>query len=88
MTESINTGLLLLMVGMSTVFVVLGIVIYTGKGLILLVNRIPVSQHSELKPPDAHIADPSGAKIAAITAAVHTVTAGKGQITHIERLEQ
>jgi oxaloacetate decarboxylase gamma subunit len=88
MTETIQTGLLLLVVGMSTVFVALGIVVYTGKGLIMVVNNLTHTNTTEIKPPDAHISDSSGAKIAVITGAVHAVTGGKGQITHIERLEE
>jgi len=88
MTESIETGLLLMIVGMSTVFVVLGIVVYTGRFLIVIANRF----HVDTLPPTLAVqaeqsSDPSGAKIAAITGAIHTVTGGKGQITNIERLD-
>ena len=37
--ENIETGLLLMVVGMTTVFAILLIVIYLGKGLITLVNK-------------------------------------------------
>lgn len=37
--ENIETGLLLMVVGMTTVFAILLIVIYLGKGLIALVNK-------------------------------------------------
>lgn len=37
--ENIETGLLLMIVGMTTVFAILMIVIYLGKGLIVLVNK-------------------------------------------------
>ena len=37
--ENLNTALLLMVVGMVTVFCILLIVIYLGKGLILLVNK-------------------------------------------------
>lgn len=88
MTEDILTGLRLLVVGMATVVVVLGIVVYTGKLIILFVNALPQTPVNEIiQSPDVHISDPSGAKIAAITGAIHSVTGGKGQITHIERLE-
>jgi oxaloacetate decarboxylase gamma subunit len=88
MSDEFLTGLRLMAVGMSTVFVVLGIVVYTGKLLVLFVNKLPQSQiKAIIQPPDVHIKDPSGAKIAAITGAIHTATGGKGQITHIERLE-
>ena len=37
--ENLNTALLLMVVGMTTVFAILLIVIYLGEGLILLVNK-------------------------------------------------
>ena len=37
--ENLNTALLLMVVGMTTVFAILLIVIYLGKGLILLVSK-------------------------------------------------
>ena len=37
--ENIETGLLLMIVGMTTVFAILLIVINLGKGLIVLVNK-------------------------------------------------
>ena len=37
--ENIETGFLLMVVGMTTVFAILLIVIYLGKGLIVLVNK-------------------------------------------------
>ncbi len=86
MTETLSTGLLLLFVGMGTVFCVLWIVVATGKLLIVAVNRFAIPGDHPL-PPDARHPDPSGAKIAAITSAVEAITGGKGQITHIERLE-
>ena len=89
MASSLETGLLLLLLGMSTVFLILGIVVFTGKVLILTVNKFTSTPIADIKPPDVHIPDPSsGAKIAAITGAIHSVTGGKGQITHIERLEE
>lgn len=46
--ENIETGLLLMVVGMTTVFAILLIVIYLGKGLIVLVNKYATGRdHSE-----------------------------------------
>ena len=45
--ENIETGLLLMVVGMTTVFAILLIVIYLGKGLIVLVNKYAGRDHSE-----------------------------------------
>jgi hypothetical protein len=54
----------------------------------MAVNRLPDSQFIESSASaEVQRGDPSGAKIAAITSAIHTMTGGEGQITNIERLE-
>lgn len=84
--ENLETALLLMVVGMATVFVILLIVIYLGKLLISLVNRYapeevqPVRQQSKAPTPI------SGNILAAITAAVNVVTQNKGKITKVEKL--
>lgn len=84
--ENLDTALLLMVVGMATVFVILLIVIYLGKLLISLVNRYapeevqPVRQQSKAPTPI------SGNILAAITAAVNVVTQNKGKITKVEKL--
>ena len=45
--ENIETGLLLMVVGMTTVFAILLIVINLGKGLIVLVNKYAPEEISE-----------------------------------------
>jgi oxaloacetate decarboxylase gamma subunit len=84
-----STGLLLMIVGMGTVFCVLGLVVATGKFLILSVNRFhpAIIETSHISSVIAG-EDSSGAKIAAITGAVDVITGGKGRITHIERLNE
>lgn len=85
--ENLETALLLMVVGMSTVFVILLIVIYLGKFLITLVNKyapeevLPAKQVASRGP-----APISGTILAAITAAVNVVTQGKGKITKVEKL--
>lgn len=84
--ENLDTALLLMVVGMATVFVILLIVIYLGKLLISLVNRYapeevqPVRQQSKSPTPIP------GNILAAITAAVNVVTQNKGKITKVEKL--
>ncbi len=46
--ENLNTALLLMVVGMATVFAILLIVIYLGKGLIALVNKYAPEEKSLL----------------------------------------
>lgn len=85
--ENIETALLLMVVGMATVFVILLIVIYLGKLLIALVNKyapeeaVPVKKETPRSP-----APVPGNILAAITAAVNVVTQGKGKITKVEKL--
>lgn len=85
--ENLETALLLMVVGMSTVFVILLIVIYLGKLLITLVNKYapeevaPVKREVQRGP-----APVSGTILAAITAAVNVVTQGKGKITKVEKI--
>ena len=85
--ENIETALLLMVVGMSTVFVILLIVIYLGKFLITLVNKYApeevVSVKRETQKGPAPI---PGNILAAITAAVNVVTLGKGKVTKVEKL--
>lgn len=51
--ENIETGLLLMVVGMTTVFIILLIVINLGKGLIALVNKYAPEETSAPKQPAA-----------------------------------
>ena len=76
--ENIETAILLMVVGMATVFVILLIVIYLGKLLITLVNKYA--------PEEVVPAPVPGNILAAITAAVNVVTQGKGKITKVEKL--
>ena len=85
--ENIETALLLMVVGMATVFVILLIVIYLGKFLIAMVNKyapeevVPVKRETQKGPAPV----PSNI-LAAITAAVNVVTLGKGKVTKVEKL--
>lgn len=88
--ENLSEALQLLVVGMLTVFAILLIVIYLGKGLIALVNRYAPAENLE-KP--AKAADLSTAAKAVdaktrdiIQAAVSQLTGGKGQVTKIEKI--
>jgi len=84
--ENLETALLLMVVGMATVFAILLIVIYLGKLLISLVNKyapeeqLPAKQgaHSLFLFPENFVP--------AITAAVNVVTQGKGKVAKIEKI--
>ena len=96
MDTNIKTALLVLLVGMITVFVVLCLVVLTGKLLIYLVNRYgPVSSKTKISSNDFKPllsenlnlgSTLSQKKIAAIISTVDVVTHGKGKVIQIEKI--
>ena len=84
--ENLNTALLLMVVGMTTVFAILLIVIYLGKGLILLVNKYAPEVVPDKKGAQGPAAIP-GNILAAISAAVTVVTQGKGKVAKVEKVK-
>ena len=82
--ENIGVGLMLMVVGMATVFVILLIVIYLSKYLITVVNKVAPEEAPKKAPAVAPTAD-TGA-MDAIKAAGEILTAGKGQVIKIEKL--
>lgn len=83
--ENIETGLLLMVVGMATVFLILLIVIWLGQTLISVVNKIAPEEEPKKKPVASVPATDAGA-MDAIKAAVDILTAGKGQVIKVEKL--
>ncbi len=83
MSEDLQTAFILLGVGMITVFVVLSLVVLTGRGLISIVNRYFTTP--SIIPPAEHPITPK--KIAAISAAVEIFTQGQGSIQHIRPID-
>lgn len=87
MNENFQTAIVLLTVGMITIFVVLALVVLSGNILIRLVNRY-FPQHA---PPPQSIPFPSAGSpippntLAAIVAAVDIVTAGKGKVSAVKK---
>lgn len=82
--ENISFALLLMAVGMTTVFLVLLIVIFLGKGLVAIVNRwLPAEENNKTAAAPADTVDKR--KIAAITTAVDTLFQGRAKITRIEK---
>ena len=89
--ENIETGLLLMVVGMTTVFAILLIVINLGKGLIALVNKyapeeVVVKKQMVTQAVTAQAASISGKTTAAIVAAVSMTSGGQGKVTKIEKI--
>lgn len=84
MSEDYSTALTLLAVGMITVFVILGFIVLFGNILILITNKFfPAPIPTTESPPSPHNIHPK--KLAAIIAAVNTVTNGKGKVESIEK---
>ncbi|TVR42496.1 MAG: hypothetical protein EA394_03460 [Bacteroidia bacterium] len=72
--------------GLLTVFIVLLVVVATGNAIIWFVNRyIGAPAQEPGKPGSGQLLSHSG-RIAALTAAVSTVTRGRGRVTNIEKL--
>ena len=87
--ENIQFGLLLMVVGMTTVFTILFIVIYLGKGLIAFVNKyVPeeVAANKKAAPTSAKVSAVSPQDSAAIASAINILTGGKGKVVKIEKL--
>ena len=84
--ENLNIALLLMIVGMATVFAILLIVIYLGKGLIALVNKYAPEEAALAKQAANASAAVPGNIMAAISAAVTVVTQGKGKVAKVEKL--
>lgn len=83
MESNTSNALLLLAIGMVTVFVVLLLVVLCGSLLIKLVNKYapePIKKAKLVKPLI------SNKKVAVMTAVVDHITMGKGKIDSIEKI--
>ena len=77
--ENLKLGLLLMVVGMLTVFAILLVVIYGSRILVRLVNRIAPDEVKSAKRDDSQLK-------AVLDAAVAQLTGGKGRITKITEI--
>lgn len=84
--ENLNFALLLMVIGMATVFTILLIVIGLGKVLITLVNKYAPEEVVPAKQAASGPAAISGNIMAAINAAVTVVTHGKGKVAKVEKI--
>lgn len=88
--DNFELGLLLMIVGMTTVFAILLLVIGLGKGLIFLVNKyapeeVVTSKAMRNLSAGNGNSNLPGQTTAAIVAAVSTLTGGNGKVTKIEK---
>ncbi|MEM1323361.1 MAG: OadG family protein [Bacteroidota bacterium] len=95
MNEDLSQALLVLVVGMFTVFLILGLVVLTGRLLIQIVNRfapltvmeLPKRKKRQPASSSSTSSSLSPSTLAAIVAAVQHLTDGKGRIEQIEEID-
>ena len=91
MKEQLYTALLLLVVGMITVFVILSLVVFTGRILIRIVNRFHKEERDYVLESRKSVSRPKRSmndqQLAAIVAAVEFMTHGKGKIKEIKKVQ-
>ena len=88
MSQDLQTALTLLVIGMLAVFVILSLVVASGRGLIYLVHKYLTKPEAENLAIPKNIYRPkaiSKAKLAAITAAVEAVSHAQAHIIKIEK---
>ena len=88
MNEDFNTGLILLAVGMLTVFFILALIVLLGNGLIKIVNKYfpaPI-KNSPGKTLQAQ-QDIESKKITAIVTAIDIITEGRGKVESIKKAD-
>lgn len=83
MNEIFGEAFLLMVVGMTTVFAILFLVVGMGNVLIRIINRYFPEPLSPARVPARTVIEP--AQLAAIAAAVSAVTGGRGRIEQIEK---
>ncbi len=89
MSAELQTALLLLVVGMITVFIILSLVVLTGRILIWVVNNYFSPEEKlayDYKVPFVEDDVIYKKKLVAIAAAVEIATGGQGKISKIERI--
>ncbi len=84
MEEILSNALSILLVGMLTVFLILWLVVTIGNVIIMVVNRFWPGPQVPVKPGGKSGSISSGT-MAAIVAAVESVTRGRGKVTKIEK---
>lgn len=84
--ENLGIGFELMIVGMSTVFLILLIVIWGGKLLINVVNKIAPEETAPAKKTGTAAASVDVSTMAILQQVVSQITGGKGQISSAKRI--
>ncbi|MBO4332758.1 MAG: OadG family protein [Paludibacteraceae bacterium] len=85
--EGLSGALLLMAIGMVTVFIVLLLVIYVGNALIMFVNKfVPEETKEAPKASFASVQSVDAVTANVIAQAVNTLTGGKGKVESIKKI--
>ena len=93
MSESLTTALLVMIIGMITVFIILSLVVLSGNLLIKFVNAFipadlsPAGKVTENHSQQSKTGTTNTSTLAAIITAVDVMTGGKGKADRIERID-
>jgi len=87
-TENLDLALQLLLVGMLSVFFILGIVVILGRSLVFIVNKYSPDPKPKAMPVRNNRSSKaiSGRKLAVLSAVVDMVTDSKGVLKSVEKL--
>lgn len=88
MENPIYFGLMLMIIGMTTVFIILALVVLGGKITVLLTNKSAPSKQPVVAQIVKQEVLGESSRIAAITAAVEHISQGRARITEIKRINQ
>ncbi len=86
-SSNLSEALILLAIGMITVFLILALVVVSGNILIKIVNKYAPEPSKKLTRASRSATGTAPEVVAAITAVVETVTAGQGRIESIKKVE-
>ncbi len=86
MNDEFMLGVQLMLVGMSTVFLILCIVILLGKLLIAATNKLPAEEEQKKSPVAAAPSAIDAQTKAIIDATVAQLTGGKGHVSKVEKI--
>lgn len=87
MESNISNALVLLAIGMITVFLILALVVISGNILIKLVNKYTPEPTKKFLRNDRSATVTAPETLAVIATAVKTVTAGHGKVESIQKVE-
>jgi len=88
MESTINNALVLLAIGMITVFLILALVVISGNILIKIVNKYAPEPSKKLIRASRLVTGTAPEVLAAIAAVVETVTSGHGKVDSIQKIDK